>query len=130
MKNNYKLIIPKELIKEIDLKEISAAEILMEYFKTDISFIRRSNHKTPDFEINGLRWELKSPTGSGKHNIQHNMQDAALQSENIIIDGRKSKIHPIRLRNEAKYQFEIIKSLKRVLIITKSKKVLEINRKK
>lgn len=85
---------------------------LLIFFNADVKFIKRGNGKTPDFLIKGVYWELKSPTGSGKHNIQHKIQDAAEQSRNIIIDGRKSKLHPIKLRNEIQHQFNIIKKSK------------------
>ena len=73
---------------------------------------------------------MKSPTGSGKHNIQHKIQDAAEQSRNIIIDGRKSKLHPLKLKNEVRYQFNIIKKAKRLVFINKSGKAIEIFRDK
>lgn len=109
---------------------MSAADILVDFFKTDVKFIKRGSGKTPDFLIKGSYWELKSPTGSGKHNIQHKIQDAANQSHNVIIDGRRSKLHPIRLKNEVQYQFNIIKKAKRLVFIDKSGKAVEIFRNK
>lgn len=109
---------------------MSAADILVDFFNADVKFIKRGSDKTPDFLIKGVYWELKSPTGSGKHNIQHKIQDAAEQSRNIIIDGRKSKLHPIKLRNEIQHQFNIIKKAKRLIFINKSGKAVEIFRDK
>ena len=126
----YSVLIPASMKPKPDQKEIDAAYILAEYFSTNVKFIARAECKTPDFLIKGVRWELKTPTGSGKHNIQHCIQDASLQSANIIIDGRKSRLHPAKLLHEVEYQVNTIKRAKRLLFIKKSGKVVEIFRKK
>ena len=126
----YNVIVPRSYIPKPSPTEMSAADILVDFFKADVKFIKRGNGKTPDFLIKGVYWELKSPTGSGKHNIQHKIQDAAEQSRNIIIDGRKSKLHPIKLRNEVQHQFNVIKKAKRIIFINKSGKAVEIFRNK
>ena len=126
----YSVIIPHSYKPPPSDDEISAADILVEFFKANVKFVRRSAGKTPDFLINGSYWELKSPTGSGKHNIQHKLQDAALQSCNVVLDGRKSKLHPDKLKNEVNHQFELIKKIKRLIFINKSGKAIELSRKK
>ena len=68
---NYSIIIPAEVQPGPSPKELSAARILLEYFKKDIVFVSRKNNRTPDFLIDGLFWELKTPTGTGKYNLQH-----------------------------------------------------------
>ena len=60
----------------------------------DVIFIPRSNienNKQPDFEIGGVRWELKSPIGDSRRTFQNNIQKAQLQSKNIIISLHRSK---------------------------------------
>ncbi|MDO4967507.1 MAG: hypothetical protein Q4E70_01950 [Candidatus Saccharibacteria bacterium] len=126
----YSVIIPNSVKPRPSTKELSAADIMMEFFKSDVKIVRRSSNKTPDFLIKGVYWELKSPTGSGKHNIQHNLQDAGAQSANVILDGRKSKIHPNRLKIEVNYQFQLIKKIKRLIFIDKNGKAVELFRKK
>ena len=130
IKRDYNVIVPRSYIPKPSPTEMSAADILVDFFNADVKFIKRGNGKTPDFLIKGAYWELKSPTGSGKHNIQHKIQDAAEQSRNIIIDGRKSKLHPIKLRNEIQHQFNIIKKVKRLIFINKTGKAVEIFRNK
>ena len=61
----------------------------------DITFIRPSsipNQHRPDIEMDGLEWEMKAPTGSGKRNIEYNFRKAVAQSKNIIFDLRHVKI--------------------------------------
>ena len=130
IKRDYNVIVPRSYVPKPSPTEMSAADILVDFFNADVKFIKRGNGKTPDFLIKGVYWELKSPTGSGKHNIQHKIQDAAEQSRNIIIDGRKSKLHPIKLRNEIQHQYNITKKAKRLIFINKSGKAVEIFRNK
>ena len=53
------------------------------------------------------------------------VQKAAHQSENIIIDLRRIKIKQDKCIEESEKQFRYSKRIKRLIIITKSKKVLE-----
>ena len=108
--------------------ERDAAEVLALHFNTSVEFLPRTNGKTADFIIDGVTWELKSPTGTGKHNIKRQLQYAKHQSVNVIIDANRSKLHKDKIRREVEYQFGIVKSVKRLLFISKDKKVVEIKR--
>lgn len=128
MKEKYSIIIPENIYPRPSTKEISAACILAKYFKTNIEFIPRSNQRTPDFLINNLYWELKTPTGTGKYNLQHTLRSAAKQSENIIIDARFSKMNISKIRNELNYQFKRSRNIKRLLLIDKQKRIVDFCR--
>lgn len=80
----YKLIIPIDVKPSLAPYEITAAALLADYFKADVEFVSRSNYKTPDFVIKGVTWELKSPTGKGKNNIERQLQTGLKQSKNIV----------------------------------------------
>lgn len=127
-KSSYSVIVPKELYPKPSNQEMTAAYILIDFFNADIKFVIRNNNKTPDFLIKNKYWELKSPTGNGKYNLQHALRNAARQSENIIIDARFSKIHINKIKNELNYQFKHSKNIKRLLLIDKQKNVVEISR--
>lgn len=124
----YRVILPTNLKPSPARYELTAAQLLAEYFKTDVEFISRSNHKTPDFLINGVKWELKSPTGTGKRNIERQLKTGIKQSKNIVFDARRSKIHIARIKNVLNYQFRLAKSIKRIVLIDKSKNVIELTR--
>jgi hypothetical protein len=124
----YRVIIPTKLKPSPAQYELTAAQLLAEYFKTDVEFISRSNHKTPDFLISGVKWELKSPTGAGKRNVERQLQTGIKQSKNIVFDARRSKIHIARIRNVLNYQFRLAKSINRIVLIDKSKNVVELTR--
>lgn len=127
-KSNYSVIVPRGLYPKPSNREMTAAYILIDFFNSDIKFVVRNDNKTPDFLIKGKYWELKSPTGNGKYNLQHALRNAAKQSENIIIDARFSKIHINKIKNELNYQFKHSKNIKRLLLIDKQKNVVEIPR--
>lgn len=124
----YKVIIPVGLKPFPARYEISAADLLANYFKADVEFIPRSNQKTPDFLMGGITWELKSPTGKGKNNIERQLQTGLKQSRNIILDARRSKIHISKIRNELNRQFKLTKSMKRLILIEKSKNIIELTK--
>ena len=126
--SKYQVVIPAGITPFPEQFEITAANLLSKFFKADVEFVKRSGHKTPDFRINHIYWELKSPTGSGRHNIQHQLQSASLQSPNIIFDSRRSRIHQSKINHELTHQFKIIKRAKRLILITKSGKIVEITK--
>ena len=126
-KKEFSVIVPKSVFPKPSTREMSAAYILLDYFKTDIKFIPRSNQKTPDFSINGSRWELKTPIGTGKYNIQHLLHSAIQQSKNIIVDARFSKMHLSRIISELKRHSTLTtKGIKNLIVITKSRKIIVI----
>lgn len=124
----FKVIIPVGLKPSPSSYELSAAELLANHFKADVEFILRSNQKTPDFLIDGVTWELKSPTGSGRRNIQRQLQSGFKQSRCIIFDARRSKIHMAKIRHELNYQFRLAKSIRQLLLIEKNGSVVEQKR--
>jgi hypothetical protein len=118
----YKVILPIELKPSPALYEITAAQLLANYFNTDVEFVPRSNYKSPDFIINSVKWELKSPMGKGRNNIERQLQTGLKQSKNIVFDARRSKIHISKIRNELNRQFKLTKSMKLLVLIEKQQK--------
>lgn len=123
-----KIILPANMKPRPEEHELRVAAILSEHFKTDVEFLPRANRPTPDFLIDGVVWELKSPTGAGKNNIQKQLQESRHQSANVIIDASRSKMHATKIRHQVEYQFKIVKSVKRLLFVSKTGKVFEITR--
>ena len=102
--------------------------ILAQFFKSDVEFLPRGINKTADIKIGDLRIEIKSPTGSGKRNIQHNLQNALKQSSIIAFDARRSKIHIARIRREVERRLKMTKSMKRLILIEKDGKVVDFQK--
>ena len=125
----YHVVVPSDMKPYPEPHEISAAAILAEYFKTDVQFIRRIvNAKSSDVLIHGIIWEIKSPTGKGKRNIQHTLSDALKQSKFIVFDARRSKLHMKKITSELQKQCEMTASMQRLLLIRKDGIVVEFLR--
>jgi hypothetical protein len=119
-KKKYQVIIPSDINPLPETHEVSAAQILSSFLKSDAEFIIRTNYKSADVKIGGIFWEIKSPTGTGKRNVERQLQLAMKQSENIVFDARRSKIHITKIRNRLTYQANLTKRLNRLLLITKT----------
>ncbi len=106
--------------------ELRVAEILaLEGHK--VRFLPTSIIKTPDIVLDGIEFEIKSPITSNPKKIVRNIKRALQQSNNVIIDaarikGMSDKMLCKLLIGRAKDQ----KTLKRLLLITKSCQVIDI----
>lgn len=92
MKRSYEVIVKTDLADLPKDHELSAALILAYHFKTDVIFLRPETKKTPNIDVNGTKWEIKSPKGDSKKTIENNLRTAHKQSQNIVIDLARSKI--------------------------------------
>jgi hypothetical protein len=123
-----KIIIPVGMKPRPRQHEIDVAEVLAKHFKLDVEFVLTTERYTPDFIIDGVLWELKSPQGKGRNNIQRQLKYASKQSQYIIISAHRSKLHINKIRGELTLQFKKTRSIKQLLLIDKAGKVVEIMR--
>ncbi len=84
------------------------------------------HRKSPNIVMDGVAWEMKAPKSNGKYTIEHAFQAASKQSENIIIDLRESKMPSQKALTKVKREAKLRTKLKRVLLITKSGRLLDI----
>ena len=127
MKRKYEVIVKTDPVDTPKEHEMSAAVILAYHFKTDIIFLRPETKKTPDIDVNGTKWEIKSPKGSGKKTIDNNLRTARKQSRHIVLDLRRAKLH--QSKAEARIRHYLIAGphkIKRLKIITKNSKIIDI----
>lgn len=124
----YKVIVETGIIDRPQDHEIKAALIVANaYFKSNVTFLRQSTYSTPDIEVNGEKWEIKSPLGNGKKTIENNLRAARKQSKNIIVDFGRMKLHQTKaLTNIRFYLKSSPRQFRKVIVITKSKKIIEI----
>lgn len=122
----YEVIIKTDIRDRPKDHELSAALILARHFKSDVIFLRPQTDKTPDIKVAGLHWEIKSPRGNGKKTIDNNFRAARTQSLNIVIDLRRIKMHKSKATARISFFLSTPHRFKRVLIITKERKVVEI----
>lgn len=105
----------------------NATVVLLTELGHDIELLPKSNIAgihTPDIKMLGLNWELKSPKGEGKYLIANTIQRAVKQSPNLIIDLRRTKRHQTKCLQEIKREAEKSRSIKNLVVITKSSKLL------
>lgn len=115
-----------QLLTPPEKHELETARYFAELGK-DITFIRPSsipNQHRPDIIMDGLEWEMKSPTGSGKRNIEYNFRKAIIQSKNIIFDLRNIKIPEQQCIVQLEKEFSARPYLNKLHIITKSGELL------
>ena len=125
----------KYVLLEPTAREKEVANMLGEYYGGQVAIIPRvnkpANIKTPDYIINGERFDLKQITGSGKYVIEGDIKKKKEQANNFVIDITKSKIE----MEEVERQVKSIYASKRYLwvdkiIIVKENKILKIYKRK
>lgn len=98
----------KHVVLEYSEKEKEVAEWLAQKFGFKVQMAPRVNFPksipSPDYLVNGMKFDLKEITGSGKGTIDQNTRKAKTQAENIVYDVSKS----ILTDEEIKKQLEDI----------------------
>ena len=129
-KKNIDVVIPDGY--KLGKKEREAAWILANHYNTIVRALRPSNNfmeKTADFVIGNDYYELKTPVSPQVRSIEKHIRIAAKQSENVIIDSRKTKITQKRMVEICNDQLTYIKSLKKIVLIVNKKIVLDFTKK-
>ena len=112
------------------LEEIEVANFLASKGKS-VRFLapsQQDNVRTPDIEMDGVPWEIKSPVGKSANTIKRAFKTALRQSKYIIFDLRHSKLPDQPNIDKSSKELTDIKSAKQLLIITKSGELLEISK--
>lgn len=127
--NNHKVIIEKELGAIPSVEEMEVVDILVinKIPKTSVKFLKPiRTSKTPDTLIDNIPWEIKSPKSNGSRTIEHAVRSASKQSENIVIDLRTSNLNTNRAVAQIKFHSLKRTNIKRLIVVTKGKAVLDI----
>ena len=123
----YRVIVETNFRDRPKEYELSAAILIANYFETDVVFLRPSCQRTPDLNVKGTKWELKSPLGDGKNTIKNNLHTARKQSTNVIIDLRRIKMHQTKALSNIGHYFTSHRSkIRHLIVITKSEEILEM----
>jgi hypothetical protein len=109
--------------------EVEVAWILARHYHTVVQFLTPSEGykmKTADMVMNGVIWEVKSPTGKGRSTVPNQFKRAAKQSSHVVFDARRVRLDESEVLRQVRWNLETRKSLKVVLFITKAGTVVEI----
>lgn len=119
-----KIITPKGAIPKPH--ELSLAEILI-HTGHDVYFLIVGPNKTPDIHFFDKLWEIKSPIGNSSRTIENNLRNALKQSENVIIDLRRTEISDHNAIQYITNHIGNFHGLKNLIIITKNSEILKIS---
>ncbi|NHM16460.1 hypothetical protein GMI69_07300 [Eggerthellaceae bacterium zg-887] len=102
--------------------ELKTAEALAKAGYT-VEFVKKSEkdfEKTADVLIDGVLWEMKSPTSCRTDMIQKNIRRALHQSCNVVFDSRRMRNLPNHvIEREVRLRSQELKSLKQLLYVSR-----------
>ena len=84
--------------------------------------------RTPDISVNGVLWEIKSPTGNSKNTIKHTLQNASHQANNVIVDLRRCKLPEDQAIRDLEQRYRLSKRIRRMKIVTKDEKIIDLSK--
>ena len=119
----------KNAVKLLPHEDSTALHLAQYGFNIDYIMPRHAfKAKNPDFLVNGVVWEAKSPEGNGKNTIKHQFDGTSKQSNLMILDLRRIRMPSDKAKSQAIARFEKTKNIKRLLLITKDGSLLDIKR--
>jgi hypothetical protein len=123
------VIIPPNHPNPPESHEEATAWVLARHYGCTVQFmipIDDYGRKSPDVLFNGVLWELKSPVGKSRNNIERQLKRALKQSHNIVIDSRRSEIADSILERKIRFEAGFRSTIKKLIFIDSSEKVIEI----
>ena len=127
--NPGKVIIPVNHPNPPEQHEVDVAVILARHYQTTVEFLMPIDdykRKTADIVMLGVQWEIKSPIGASKSTIGNQFSVAKKQSRNIILDTRRTALQYGEIEKKAIIELKKRPNTKRVILIDKFEKVVEI----
>ena len=116
----------KYVVYEHTEREKQVANILGGFYGGQVKIIPKVNNplniKTPDYIINGEKFDLKQITGEGKYVIEGNLRKKKEQSQNFVIDITNSKIKIVEVERQIKsiYISKRYKWVDKILVLNKN----------
>jgi len=123
------VILPADAPVPPEPHEVEAAWILARHFGAVVEFLQPSEGykmKTADMVMNGVIWEIKSPTGSGRTTIPNQFHRASKQSSHIVFDARRVHLSEDVVLAQVRRETARRRHIRAVLFIAKDGTVLEV----
>ena len=111
--------------------EVEAAYILAHHYQETVEFlipVDDYKRKSADIVMLGVEWEIKCPHGASKSTIGNQFRFASKQSKNIVLDTRRTKLEYDIIENKVQIEIKKRPAIKRVILIDKLEKVIEIQK--
>jgi len=123
-----RIIIPTNLDNPPESHEIEAAWIIARHYNCVVKFLKPIigyKVKTADFVIQGVLWELKSPTSTSRRKcVSRQLANALEQSNSIIFDGRRTKLKDVFLEDQLRAELKKKRSIRKLIFITKNQEII------
>lgn len=122
------VVIPESMRPQPENHEIEIAWILARHYQCIIEFLRPSagyKMKTPDIVMDGIMWEIKSPTGSSRKATVEYQFKGLKQSRNLVIDGRRTKLDDEFINKQIVLEISRHSRIGKVIFITKRNAIVE-----
>lgn len=117
---------------KLEPQEILTIKFFLELGE-DVEQIPPSNTphvRRPDFIMQNLAWEMKSPTSSSPKAFTYLFYKSLRQSTNVIFDLRRLKSTDTQIIKLADKLFNNSRTIKNMLIITKKSELLNFHKKR
>ena len=122
----YKVIIDQNTKDYPEEHEIAAAIAVSKCLHCDVRFIVTASSRTPDFDIGGVKWELKSPLGNSSRTIENNLRTARGQSPNIILDLSRTRMSMNRALSRINHYLSRDSRVKHLMVLDKRGNLIDI----
>lgn len=126
----------KHILLDYSKEERKIAEIIAKEYGKSVKMVPRvvypKNIKTPDYIIDGIQYDLKTPIGKGKNTIYDMIKGKSGQSKNFIVNISKTKLSFEQVDEQIKYIYKSkhTKFVDEVLVVEKGKILKSYKRKK
>lgn len=84
--------------------------------------------RTPDILLDGKPWEMKAPTGSGRHTISHQLSRASGQANRLVLDTSRTPLADVDIIDEVRRRLGPGSSLLEVLVLCKDGSIVRVVR--
>jgi len=128
-KQKAEVIIPEGMKPRPEDHELAVAWILAKHYNCLVEFLRPVagyRTKTPDVVMNGVMWEIKSPTGNSRKSTVEYQFKGLKQSRNLVLDGRRTRLSDVFIESQIRQEIVRHSRVGKVLFIAKSGKVIEL----
>ncbi len=117
-------------------REVQVGKILGGIFKTDVKLVpevrgKYKNVSTPDYYINGEKWDLKELRGESKDAIRNAISKKKKQANNFVIDITEYKLDILEVNKQAEFVFSANNTkFVKTLAIIQDEQIIRILRRK
>lgn len=120
----------KHVVLDYSQKEKEVGEWLSKTFGKHVKMAPRVNFPekipSPDYLVDGLKFDLKEITGSGKSVVDGNLRKAKQQSENVVFDVTRTKLSNDEILSQLEKVYDLNRRGLGIAIIKDGEELIDI----